>query len=308
MDGAREAAADRRVGRARRRSRSRRSPRRACARSCSKIGRASASPSVGRRHQVAPETLPSAAEAQRQCAAGLVAGELGGVALERLAAAVGLDAAAVRAVAGARRAVGVERHVAELGAQAVRAAEGLAVDHHAAARRRCPSVSITRWSLAEQSGPRRARRSWRRCPRTPGTPKRRPSSSRSGTPASGMFTLVSTVPVAYSICEGTPTPIASGWPAASITRAPHARSRRAAPPCCRDRGVLGRLRAVTPSTAATATFVPPTSTPRTTRGFLSPGTRSCKLRGLGCAPEGQHVPSRPGRPYDGGSESRRWPG
>ena len=51
-----------------------------------------------------------------------------------------------------------------------------------------------------------------------GTPKRRPSSSRSGTPVSGMFTLVSTVPVAYSICDGTPTPIASGSPAASITR------------------------------------------------------------------------------------------
>ena len=33
-----------------------------------------------------------------------------------------------------------------------------------------------------------------------------------------MFTLDSTVPVAYSICEGTPTPTAAGCPTRSITR------------------------------------------------------------------------------------------
>src|SRR3954454_7813794 len=99
-----------------------------------------------------------------------------------------------------------------------------------------------------------------------GTPKRRPSSSRSGTPVSGMFTLVSTVPVAKSICDGTPTPIASGCPASAIT------SRTT----CSTPSSSASVLAVTvgcslvrvaeaPSTAATATLVPPTSTPRTTR-------------------------------------------
>ena len=100
-----------------------------------------------------------------------------------------------------------------------------------------------------------------------GTPKRRPSSSRSGTPASGMFTLVSTVPVANSICDGTPTPIASGCPASAITsRTTCSIAVEQGVGADGDRGVLHCVRvAVTPSTAATATFVPPTSTPRTTR-------------------------------------------
>ena len=52
-----------------------------------------------------------------------------------------------------------------------------------------------------------------------GTPRRFPSSSRSGIPSSGMFTLESTVPLAKSICEGTPTPTASGLPERSTTSA-----------------------------------------------------------------------------------------
>ena len=39
------------------------------------------------------------------------------------------------------------------------------------------------------------------------------------TPSSGMFTLESTVPVANSICDGTPTPTASGSPERSTTSA-----------------------------------------------------------------------------------------
>ena len=74
-----------------------------------------------------------------------------------------------------------------------------------------------------------------------GTPKRRPSSSRSGTPASGMFTLVSTVPVAKSICEGTPTPIASGCPDL-VDDSPHDGSMpSSSASVCPSGGVLGRL-------------------------------------------------------------------
>ena len=74
-----------------------------------------------------------------------------------------------------------------------------------------PSVSITRWragasstSWASASAAQLASLST-----NTGTPSGAPSSSRSGTPVSGMFTLVSTVPVAKSICEGTPTPTAA---------------------------------------------------------------------------------------------------
>ena len=80
-----------------------------------------------------------------------------------------------------------------------------------------PSVSITRcFSPRMWASARRAQLA--SLSTNTGTPNRRPSSSRSGTPVSGMLTLVSTVPVAYSICEGTPTPIASGWPTRSIMR------------------------------------------------------------------------------------------
>ena len=82
---------------------------------------------------------------------------------------------------------------------------------------------------------------------------------------SGMFTLVSTVPVAKSICDGTPTPIASGSPG----RGDHVPYPVLDPVeqgvgADGDGRVLAACVAVTPSTAATATFVPPTSTPRTT--------------------------------------------
>ena len=97
--------------------------------------------------------------------------------------------------------------------------------------------------------------------------------------SSGMFTLVSTVPVAKSICDGTPTPIASGSPASAIT---------------------SRTTCSTPSSSASVLTV----TVGCSRGmgrrhaldggdgdlrssyvdsqdhaeFLSPGTRPCKLR------------------------------
>ena len=91
------------------------------------------------------------------------------------------------------------------------AAEGAAVDHDAAADARAEGEHHE-LALAHDAAPRRARRSWRRCPR----PRERRSGGRARPAArrrsSGMFTLVTTVPVAKSICEGTPTPMASGSP------------------------------------------------------------------------------------------------
>ena len=95
--------------------------------------RASGSPASAAPTSSRPETLPSSPMQPARRLSGLSCGQLGGVALERLAGAVGLDAAAVGAVARAGRAVRVEREVAELGAEPVRAAEGHAADHDAAA-------------------------------------------------------------------------------------------------------------------------------------------------------------------------------
>src|SRR3954447_14992819 len=81
-----------------------------------------------------------------------------------------------------------------------------------------------------------------------------------------MFTLVSIVPVAKSICDGTPTPIASGRPASAITSRTTCSTPSSSASALSVTVGCSLVRvAVTPSTAATATFVPPTSTPRTTR-------------------------------------------
>ena len=104
-----------------------------------------------------------------------------------------------------------------------------------------------------------------------GTPKRRDSSSRSGTPVSGTFTLDSTVPLAYSIWEGTPTPTATGGPVASITRrAVASRPSSRASVLSSTVGDCSRCSARPPTIAATAILVPPTSTP-STRGSLLTG-------------------------------------
>ena len=133
-----------------------------------------------------------------------------------------------------------------------------------------PSVSITRWSSPSMWASASAAQFASLSTNT-GTPKRRPSSSRSGTPVSGMLTLVSTVPVAYSIWDGTPTPIASGWPTRSIMRFTAVSiPSSSASVVCVTVGSCVASRTVTPSTAATATFVPPTSTPRTTIGIPIP--------------------------------------
>ena len=80
-----------------------------------------------------------------------------------------------------------------------------------------------------------------------------------------MFTLVTTVPVAKSICEGTPTPIASGSPASRITSRTTCSTPSSSASALRHLvGCSAAWAAPTPSTAATATLVPPTSTPRTT--------------------------------------------
>ena len=109
-----------------------------------------------------------------------------------------------------------------------------------------------------------------------------------------MLTLVSTVPVAYSIWDGTPTPMASGCP----TRPTRSRTASSSP--SRSAAVLPRTvgrsiesRTETPSTAATATLVPPTSTPRTTTrnaiGRVTCGTRGA-LREFDVAGSGRIAP------------------
>src|SRR3954453_3184848 len=81
-----------------------------------------------------------------------------------------------------------------------------------------------------------------------------------------MFTLVSTVPVANSICDGPPTPIASGRPASAITSRTTCSTPSSSASALTVTVGCSLVRiAETPSTAATATLVPPTSTPRTTR-------------------------------------------
>ncbi len=86
-----------------------------------------------RGHERPPAHPAALVQSGREPAVRHVPGELRGVALQRLPAAVGLEASAARAVARTRRAVGVQREVAELRAHAVRAAEDLAADHHPAA-------------------------------------------------------------------------------------------------------------------------------------------------------------------------------
>src|SRR4051794_19277786 len=79
-----------------------------------------------------------------------------------------------------------------------------------------------------------------------------------------MFTLVRTVPLANSICDGTPTPTARGSPTFSLTsRTPASipSSRGSLPLVSVGRSAI--CLTSRPATAPTATFVPPTSTPRT---------------------------------------------
>ena len=81
------------------------------------------------RDELATGHAPVRVERGGEAGARLVPGHLGRVALERLARAVGLEAAAVRAVARARRAVRHQGEVAELRAEAVRAAEDAPTGH-----------------------------------------------------------------------------------------------------------------------------------------------------------------------------------
>ena len=93
-----------------------------------------------------------------------------------------------------------------------------------------------------------------------------------------MFTLVITRPVAKSICDGTPMPTATGWPAREITsRAASSISSTSASPL---ESIVGRScisSRVVPETAAAATFVPPTSTPTlsSVKSFFF-STRGCE--------------------------------
>ena len=94
-----------------------------------------------------------------------------------------------------------------------------------------------------------------------------------------MFTLESTVPVAKSICDGTPTPTASGWPQRSTTSA--TADSIPASSCSvlsTSVGCSTPSWAAAPSMRATATFVPPTSMPSTqlTASFFARGASVCK--------------------------------
>src|SRR5215213_3123597 len=89
-------------------------------------------------------------------------------------------------------------------------------------------------------------------------PRRSRSMSRSGTPASGMFTLKRAVPVAKSTAEGTAMPTASALPAARIAVTNCSRSSSS---FSESVGQLPTSSSAVPWRAATATLVPPTSTP-----------------------------------------------
>ena len=147
-----------------------------------------------------------------------------------------------------------------------------AVDHDAAAHARAERVHHeVAHGPASRGGPRRARRSWRRCPRSTGSPKRsaqllaerrRRAAGCSRSPPRCRWRSRSG--------DGTPIPTAvPARPRLSIT------SRDDAPRSRRDarrvehRGALVASITEVPETAAAAIFVPPTSTPT-----LSSDTRS----------------------------------
>ena len=100
--------------------------------------------------------------------------ELRGVALERHAAAERLEAAPGWGTCRGSRGRPSGSRVAQLGAEAGGAAEDPAVDHHAAAHAGAERVhdEVARPARPRRSGPRPARRSWRRCRRSTGTPRR----------------------------------------------------------------------------------------------------------------------------------------
>src|SRR3954454_21035653 len=85
-----------------------------------------------------------------------------------------------------------------------------------------------------------------------------------------MFTLVTTRPVASSICDGTPTPIARGGPSRRVSSVTPA-SIAAITFCAVVSGVGCSTDATTsrPTTWPTATLVPPTSTPTMAPSRLS---------------------------------------
>src|ERR671938_621772 len=127
-----------------------------------------------------------------------------------------------------------------------------------------PSVSITRSRTSRSSASARAAQLPSLSTKA-GTPKRCPSSSRRATPSSGMFTLDITRPVANSIWDGTPAPIAAGRPMSAITSCTVASSPSSS--ASELSSSVGRSTApltLEPDTAPASTFVPPTSTPRTT--------------------------------------------
>ena len=215
----------------------------------SKSSSASVSPSRAASTTSRPETLPLGGRARRPSTlSGLSLGELGRVALERLAAAVApRGSRGSGSCPGSGGPSGSIDDVAELGAEAVGAAEDRAVDHHPAADAGAEREHHEMAARARRAraAPRRARRSWRRCRRTRARRGACPARRAAATPVSGMFTLVSTVPVAKSIWDGHARP--RPRPAARPARPPRARpprDRRAAPRCSSSSvGALDRRRA-----------------------------------------------------------------
>src|SRR3954447_14909339 len=126
-----------------------------------------------------------------------------------------------------------------------------------------------------------------------------------------MLTLVRTVPLANSICEGTPTPTAAGSPTFSLTsRTPASIPSSSGSLPLVSVGCSAISLASRPDTAPTATFVPPTSTPRTscsepTAPFFRNGARPA----VRCTrDEGWHRPRRhqdPGGRRGRGLQGRR---
>src|SRR5215218_8647218 len=171
------------------------------------------------------------------------------LALEAAAAAVPLERAGARQLVHRIRLLpggaAIDHDVAQLGAETGGAAEDPPVDDQSAADAGAERQhrELARGRIGDQLR----------------------SAERSGTPASGMFTLASAVPLSASIWEGTPTPTAVRPPSrpAAASRATAAISSSSASSLVRSVGRSIRRPTSTPSTTAPATFVPPTSTPTT---------------------------------------------
>ena len=234
--------------------------------------RAAASPSWASSVTSAPVIRrPAASTAAERGVRARSCGHSQALAAERGAGGERLQAAAVRAVARARRPVGVDDHVAELAGRADAPADEHAVDQDAAAdagaEREHHGVAGTR--APRRSGARRAARRWRRCRSRPAARAARRSGRGPARPraAGGSWT-------ARRRARGRSATASRGRsraPCRPPPRAPRRRRRRGrrAPPAVVPPRPRRKARWCTwrpASTTPARSFVPPRSTPITQPG------------------------------------------